>query len=68
MYDMCNKGFIDTGNLKVHNLVGTGDHPCLCGVCNKIHKCVPMRCLLSYCYEDSNSLDIWKSFFMVNCI
>jgi len=67
---MCNKAYIDTGNLKVHHLVYSGDHQCLCDVCNKTfsHKCVPMRCILSYYYKDPKSFDKCKSFFMVRCI
>jgi len=68
-YDMSYKAFVDTCVLKVHHCVCTGDHPCLCDVCNKIisHKCIPMSYLLSYCYQDPKSCDVWKSFIMVHC-
>jgi hypothetical protein len=66
---MSNKAFVDSGNLKMHHHIYSGDHPCLCEVCNKtfIHNCVPIRYILSY-YKDPISFDIWKSFVVVHCI
>jgi len=57
-YDMSNKAFVDTGNLKVRSLLHTGDNPCLCNICNKTvsQKCVPMRLPVSYFLPGSKIL------------
>jgi hypothetical protein len=68
-YDVCSKAFINIGNLQVHHCVRTGVHPCLCDLCYKTigKKCVPVRYLLSYFYQDQKSCDMLKPFIMVHC-